>query len=65
MYRFKVLYNYKRGIIMGKIIKTILSTIKKILTSRVVPDDVLSFDKYNKSTIIPKDDICVLGISRL
>lgn len=50
---------------MGKIIKIILSAIKKVLTSRVILDDVLSFDKYNKSTTISKNDICVLGISRL
>jgi hypothetical protein len=50
---------------MDKNIKTILSTIKKVLTSKVVLDDVLSFNKYDNSTVIPKENICVLGISKL
>ena len=39
---------------MGKNIKTILSTIKKVLISKVVIDDVLSFNEI-------KDDVLLLS----
>ena len=39
--------------------------IKKILTLIVVFDNILSVQKYKKETKIPKEDICVLGISKL
>lgn len=39
--------------------------IKRILTLRVVFNDILSSQKYKKETKIPKENICVLGISKL
>lgn len=43
----------------------VLIMIKKILTLRVVFDNILSSQKYKKETKIPKESICVLGISKL
>ena len=37
--------------------------IKRILTLRVVFDNILGSQKYKKETKIPKESICVLGIS--
>ena len=48
-----------RGIRQG------LNMIKKFLTLKVVFDNVLSVQKYKKETKIPKNNICVLGISKL
>lgn len=42
-----------------------LNMIKKFLTLKVVFDNVLSVQKYKKETKIPKNNICVLGISKL
>ncbi len=39
--------------------------IKRILTLKVTFDNVLSIQKYKKETKIPKENICVLGISKL
>lgn len=39
--------------------------IKKILTLKVVFNNVLGTKKYRKVTTIPKNKICVLGISKL
>lgn len=39
--------------------------IKRILTLRVVFDNILGSQKYKKKTKIPKESICVLGISKL
>lgn len=38
---------------------------KRILTLRVVFDNILGSQKYKKETKIPKESICVLGISKL
>lgn len=42
-----------------------LIMLKKILTLKVAFDNILGVQKYKKETRIPKDNICVLGISRL
>ena len=39
--------------------------IKRILTLRAVFDNILGSQKYKKETKIPKESICVLGISKL
>lgn len=39
--------------------------IKRLLTLRVVFDNILGKQKYKKETKIPKENICVLGISKL
>ncbi len=39
--------------------------IKKILTLKVVFNNVLSKQKYKKETKISKGKICILGISKL
>lgn len=39
--------------------------IKRILTLKVVFYNLLSSQKYKKKTRIPKENICVLGISKL
>lgn len=59
----------KNGIIMilqiQKGIGRALIMIKRILTLKVTFDNVLSIQKYKKVTKIPKENICVLGISKL
>lgn len=42
-----------------------LIMMKRILTLKVVFDNILGIQKYKKETKIPKENICVLGISRL
>lgn len=42
-----------------------LNMLRKILTLKIVFDNILSIQKYKKETKIPKDNICVLGISKL
>lgn len=42
-----------------------LMMIKRILTLKVVFNNILSSQKYKKETKIPKESICVLGISKL
>ncbi len=59
----------KNGFIMilqiQKGIGRALIMIKRILTLKVTFDNVLSIQKYKKETKIPKENICVLGISKL
>lgn len=50
---------------MWKGIGQVLIMIKRILTLKVVFDNILSSQKYKKETKIPKENICVLGISKL
>lgn len=42
-----------------------LKMIKKILTLRIKFNEILSKEKYKKKTKISKEDICILGISKL
>lgn len=42
-----------------------LTILKKILTLKVAFNNILSIQKYKKETKIPKDNVCVLGISKL
>ncbi len=39
--------------------------IKKLLTLTVAFDNILGLQKYKKETKVPKEKICVLGISKL
>lgn len=51
-----------------KILKRIgqgYTMIKRILTLKVVFNNILSSKKYKKETRIPKENICVLGSSKL
>lgn len=43
----------------------ILQMIKKLLTLRVTFNNILGLQKYTKLTKIPKEKVCVLGISKL
>lgn len=43
----------------------ILIMIKKILTLKVVFENILSSQKYTKKTNVPKENISILGISKL
>ena len=43
----------------------VLIMIKRILTFKVVFNNLLSSQKYKKETKIPKGNICILGISKL
>ena len=58
---------WKEGIINKKMkrIRQVLQMIKKILTLKIVFNNILSIQKYKKETKIPKENICVLGISKL
>lgn len=43
----------------------VIKMIKKILTLQIVFNNILSIQKYKKETKIPKENTCVLGISKL
>jgi len=59
----------EKGVIMVKQtwkgIGQVFTMIKRVLTLKVVFNNILSSQKYKKETKIPKENICVLGISRL
>jgi len=61
-YIVKRSYNVKQ---IWKRIGQVFIMIKRILTLRVVFDNILGSQKYKKETKIPKESICVLGISKL
>ena len=46
-------------------IKNIISTIKRVLSLKVEFDNILGSQKYRKNTNIQKENICILGISKL
>lgn len=53
---------------MQKLIERMSSMVKfirKIITFTVTLNNILGTKKYSKETKVPKDEICVLGISKL
>lgn len=59
----------QKGVIMNKNIfirvGLVFDMIKRVLTLKVVFNNILSAKKYKKETKIPKKNICILGISKL
>lgn len=46
-------------------VRLVLEMIRKLLTLKIVFDNILSIQKYKKETQIPKEKICVLGVTKL
>lgn len=68
-YEKSIFTNPAGGIIMlRQTLKGVWQTIimiKKLLTLTVAFDNILGLQKYKKETKVPKEKICVLGISKL